>query len=317
MSTSFPAGRRLVAAAGALLAVGVLAIPAGASAGVPSVQWSDIAHAEGDAGTQTFTTHVHLLCTDGSATPLPAVATCQYDLGINKASTAAAAASPQDFLLTFDSNKTVTLNGGESRDVDLAVDVVGDTAIEPDETYNLGYSMTVDNPQSQLESSESGAGLAGTIVNDDKAAAPKPADTAPPKPATAVTVPGAPATVAAAPSTTAAVAPARPAATVDVAADEVGPRMGIVFSGLGTALKARVRCPRSEKSCTGRLAVRLNGTTLAASGFDLAGGASRVLRIELSRGQRRKLRRAGVVHLKATATDAAGNRVARELGFEL
>ena len=93
--------------------------------------------------------------------------------------------------------------------------------------------------------------------------------------------------------------------------------MGMVFRGLDSALKVRVRCPGDEQSCKGSVAVRLNGNTLSSARFDLDGGQSRQLSIDLTRSQRRQLRRAGVVYLKATATDAAGNRQVRQLSFEL
>src|SRR5439155_3515195 len=107
------------------------------------------------------------------------------------------------------------------------------------------------------------------------------------------------------------------ATNVDGATDEVGPRMGMVFRGLDSALKVRVRCPGDEESCKGSVAVRLNNSTLNSARFDLDGAKSRLVSIDLTRAQRRQLRRAGVVYLKATATDAAGNRQVRELSFQL
>jgi hypothetical protein len=108
-----------------------------------------------------------------------------------------------------------------------------------------------------------------------------------------------------------------PAPSLARARDEVGPAMGMVFRGLGRSAKVRVRCPGDERSCTGRLAVRLNGATLASARFDLDGGTSQPLTVRLSRRQRARLRRAGVLYLKATAFDAAGNRQVRELSFQL
>jgi hypothetical protein len=100
--------------------------------------------------------------------------------------------------------------------------------------------------------------------------------------------------------------------------DETGPRVGMVFRGLrdGKA-KVRVSCPADELSCVGRLAVRLNGKTFASAPFRMDGGESRQLGIKLSRKQRRALNRAGVVYLRSSAFDGVGNRLVRQLSFEL
>jgi len=67
----------------------------------------------------------------------------------------------------------------------------------------------------------------------------------------------------------------------------------------------------------GRLAVQLNEKTMASTPFRLRGGETRLLRVHLSRKQRRTLHRAGVLYLKAAAFDAAGNRLVRVLSFQL
>lgn len=100
--------------------------------------------------------------------------------------------------------------------------------------------------------------------------------------------------------------------------DRRGPRMGMIFRGLrGARAKVRARCPGDEFSCRGRVAIRLNGVTLASAPFRLKGGESRVLAIRLTGRERRRLRRAGVVHLRASAFDRAGNRLVRNLRVQL
>jgi hypothetical protein len=101
------------------------------------------------------------------------------------------------------------------------------------------------------------------------------------------------------------------------AEDETGPRMSMRFRGLGRTLKVKLGCPSDEKQCSGRLAIRLDESTLKSVVFTLRGGQTEQLAIGLSRGQRRMLRHAGVFDLKATASDQAGNRQVRELSFQL
>jgi len=149
----------------------------------------------------------------------------------------------------------------------------------------------------------------GTILDDDHYVPPAPAPA--PKPAT-VTAPQ----QVAAPATSSATSLAAPAAAAEQ--DVVGPAVEMTFRGLrGSTAKVRVKCPSDEKRCIGRLAVQLNEKTIASTPFRLRGGETRLLRVHLSRKQRRTLHRAGVLYLKAAAFDAAGNRLVRVLSFQL
>jgi len=93
--------------------------------------------------------------------------------------------------------------------------------------------------------------------------------------------------------------------------------MGMVYRGMRTRALVRLRCPDDEISCTGRLFVRLNGANLGMARFDLSGGESRLVAVRLTRAERSRLRRAGVLYAKAIAFDAAGNRQVRELLFQI
>jgi hypothetical protein len=124
----------------------------------------------------------------------------------------------------------------------------------------------------------------------------------------------------AAPQQVAAPAPAATTTATPIAAadDETGPRMGMVFRGLrGSTARVRIQCPSDERRCVGRVAVQLNEKSMASQPFRLSGGQTQMVRVKLSRTQRRTLHRAGVVYLKASAFDAAGNRLVRVLSFQL
>jgi len=96
-------------------------------------------------------------------------------------------------------------------------------------------------------------------------------------------------------------------------ADESGPRMVMQFRGLKKRVATvRLTCPTDEESCMGRIAVRLGTKTMTSAAFPgMAGGETKTVRIKLSAAKNRKVLRAGVLQLKATATDAAGNSTVR------
>jgi hypothetical protein len=215
----------------------------------------------------------------------------------------------------------------------VEVKVLGDNIDEPDETLTATISGT---PAQVARAQGSG------FIRDDDAPAPAPKDTPKPDPAkpatpatpttpTTPTTPGAPQTGTGtgtvtqpgqAPATTTTTTTNSTTGTTTpatgTAVDETGPRVGMVFRGLRKG-KARVRvsCPTDELSCVGRLAVRLEGKTLRSAPFRMAGGKSRNLQVKLTRKQRHALRDAGVVYLRSSAFDAAGNRLVRELSFQL
>ncbi len=111
--------------------------------------------------------------------------------------------------------------------------------------------------------------------------------------------------------------PAAPAA--DVTAPKVLVR--------GTSLKVsrhggaglRIRCPRSEESCTVSVKVKLSGKTVARRTLTLSSGSTQTFRLKLSRSARTKL--AAQSRLAATAviaaTDAAGNRITQSRAITL
>ena len=186
------------------------------------------------------------------------------------------------------------------------VPIVGDDVPEPEENFYV-------NLRSSTMIVTDGQGEATILDDDGFVAAPaRPAAPAAPAFTAAPATTAAPMTVAT--TNAAAQAPARAAAEEDV----VGPAMGMVFRGLrGNIAKVRVQCPKDEIRCVGRLAVQLNEKTMASAPFRLRGGQTKLLRIRLKSKQRRTLHDAGVVYLKASAFDAAGNRAARVLSFQL
>jgi hypothetical protein len=93
--------------------------------------------------------------------------------------------------------------------------------------------------------------------------------------------------------------------------------MGMTFHGMRKKLKVTLRCPSDERTCAGRLQVRLFEKAMKTVFFRLRGSQSKSLAIPMTRTQRHTLRDAGNFYLKAIATDQAGNRFARELNFQL
>ena len=71
----------------------------------------------------------------------------------------------------------------------------------------------------------------------------------------------------------------------------------------------RVGCPRGELRCQVRLRLTAGGRTLGTATATVAGGATRTLRVRLTRSALRTLRHKGSLRVTAvaTATDAAGN----------
>jgi len=195
----------------------------------------------------------------------------------------------------------------------VEVKVFGDNIDEADETLTATFS----GPAVQVARPQGSA-----FIRDDDAPAPAPApkpkdETKPTTPTPTTGTPGAP-TPNPAPTTTTTNTTGATMPASGTAVDETGPRVGMVFRGLrkGKAL-VRVSCPADENSCAGRLAVRLEGKTLGSKAFRLDGGDSRLLRVSLSRKERRALRDAGAIDLRSSAFDATGNRLVRELSFEL
>jgi PKD repeat protein len=77
----------------------------------------------------------------------------------------------------------------------------------------------------------------------------------------------------------------------------------------------KVACPRNERLCSGRLALRSLGaraTALGGKAFKLGGGQTATVRVKLGTAKRRLVRRHGSVRALASAkvTDAAGNSAA-------
>ena len=72
----------------------------------------------------------------------------------------------------------------------------------------------------------------------------------------------------------------------------------------------KVRCPRSETSCTIKAKLRVGGRTVARRTLTLASGESRTFRLKLSRSARATLAKRSKLAATAVvaAVDAAGNR---------
>ena len=73
--------------------------------------------------------------------------------------------------------------------------------------------------------------------------------------------------------------------------------------------KLRIRCPRSETSCSITVKVKKNGKRLARKTLTVPGGSTRTFRLQLSSSARAKLAERGKIKATAviSATDAAGN----------
>jgi hypothetical protein len=156
MRSSFvTARRRLGLCAGALLAAGALALPAGASAGVTVHPATTI---EGDPDQSVAVTTVDLTC--GDPDPLPDRSYCVYDLRFEDPLDGDfVAGEPQRLLADPDSAFTVS----------MSVDVLDDTEVEDDETYTLVVEERIYSERNDFLGYGSGTGTytAGTIVDDD------------------------------------------------------------------------------------------------------------------------------------------------------
>src|SRR4051794_36389686 len=277
----------------AMLAAAALGAGASSASAAQTVSISDAPvvteGSNGHAGMAMFTVTTHRDVQD--------VSQVEYQYA-----TAPGSAGADDYVITSDAvledRGTVPcadLNGcDETHQIRIAI--TPDDLDEPDELFFMhvqSATMTVIDGEAKA-----------TIADDDApAAAPSAGMSAAPAPAATYGTPssgayGAP-PVAAAP----AVHPA------GQGADEVGPAVGIVFRGLrGRDAKVRVKCPNDERRCVGRVSIGLYDRSLASKAFRLKGGESRLVKLHLSRSERRTLRKAGFVYLKASAFDAAGNR---------
>jgi hypothetical protein len=131
--------RRLGLAAGALLAVGALALPAGASA---SYNVEAPRTLEGNSGLTEAHTKVHVKCDQDA---------CAYEVRF----TAGTAKGFEDY--GWDPPKELHLQAGEEATIDMLVEIVGDPYFERDETYGIVVS----------ENGQENTYVGGTIVNDD------------------------------------------------------------------------------------------------------------------------------------------------------
>lgn len=124
---------------------------------LPTLAIGDVADAEGDAGTTPFAFTVTLSA--ASATPV----TVDFDSADGSATTADNDYLPTSGVLTFAPSGPLTQQ--------IVVDVVGDTTVEPDETF----TVTLSNPVGATILTGVGT---GTILNDDMGG-PEPANEIP------------------------------------------------------------------------------------------------------------------------------------------
>jgi hypothetical protein len=100
-------------------------------------------------------------------------------------------------------------------------------------------------------------------------------------------------------------------ASVGVIEDDDGPKMRIGKPRLrGERLIAKVACPASADSCTGKLVGKSRGLKLGRERFDLDGGEAKKLKLKLSDQAQAALSetRRRRAKLKATASDSSGDR---------
>jgi N,N-dimethylformamidase beta subunit-like protein/uncharacterized protein DUF4082/Big-like domain-containing protein len=105
--------------------------------------------------------------------------------------------------------------------------------------------------------------------------------------------------------------PAPPAAPVtDTAAPRVNVRPARARATRAGTVAVRVGCPRSEQRCRVRMRLAARSRTLGTARLDIAGAATRTVRVRLTRAALRDLRRRSslAATVVITATDAAGNR---------
>jgi PKD repeat protein len=103
-----------------------------------------------------------------------------------------------------------------------------------------------------------------------------------------------------------------------VVTDKTAPKVRILTSTAKMSKKGivaiKVSCPRTERLCSGRLALRQLGVraskaSLGGKALKLGGGQTATLRVKLSKTKQRLVRRNGSIRAQATARvkDAAGN----------
>ena len=117
----------------------------------PEISIDDVALLEGNSGTTAFGFDVTL------SNPSSQTVTVELDTGDDTATTA-----DNDYEAA---NETVTFAGGDTSET-VSVTVNGDTAVEPDETFDVDLSNASSN-----SSIDDGTGL-GTILDDDETTPP-------------------------------------------------------------------------------------------------------------------------------------------------
>jgi Calx-beta domain len=192
------------------------------------------------------------------------------------------ASSPDDY---SGASGTVTFNPGETAKP-VAVTIKGDRSDEPDETFELAVESA---ENATILSSAREAAV--TIVDDDGA------------------------------STGLNPGPGSPGGSGG-SGDDSGPRVRLSRLRLaGTRVALSIRCPAAERTCRStvslfnvpsrrsRVPQLRRERRLARATFTVRGGQTRSVRLRLSAANRRLLRRAGRVRVRAFAvtTDGAGN----------
>jgi len=196
--------------------------------------------------------------------------------------------------------ETLVIPAGQTQGT-FAVPVFGDTEAEPDETFGVLATNAVN-------ATLTGADATFTIRNDDAAGA------------QASGVPGAAGGFSASGGNQALAPQAQqgPGGAAAQGEDDLGMPVGLSFKGMTSGPKVRVTCDAGEQLCHGRLQVKLLGqTAMKTIRFRVRGGESKTYTIRLRRSQRRKLRNAGQVYVKAITQDAAGNRSQTVRGWNL
>lgn len=210
---------------------------------------------------------------------------------------------------------TVTIAAG-STSASVGVALIDDSIDEPDETFQLRLSA----PSAATLGDRTA--VATILDNDEPApvAAPRPGSSSPPPPPAPGPAPGP--------------GPAEPAASgSDAAPSGALPRLGVSSPRLKqpSTVLVTVSCPRAAGRCNGRMTLfsrpaRRSKITelrrerrLGRRSFKLAGGATRTLRIALSRRDRALLRRAGRISVRVyvLTTDSGGRTGVRRVNGAL
>jgi len=221
-------------------------------------------------------------------------------VGVSFATADGSAIAGQDYAARGGS---LTIPAGSTA-VALGVPLIDDTVDEPDETFQL----RLNGPSAAALGD---ASATATILDDDlpPAAAAPPVAPAPAGPAPLPTIP---VTGSGAPTNSGAL-----------------PRLGVSAPRLRrpSTILVTVACPRASVRCRGRMTIfsRANRRSkikalrrerrLARRNFNLRGGATRTLRMALSRRDRVLLKRAGRMKVRAyvLTTDAAGRSGVRRV----